>query len=307
LSVGRALVGYLCGLIKNTARIMPFDIFLLVLLSSFIHATWNYFAKTIPGGGQFVWLLAVIMSLVLAPFAIGWVWYFGFDWSLVNCVVLVVSGLMHLVYFMVLQKGYSVGDLSVVYPLARGSGPIFSTFGAVLLLGETVALRSVGGLILVIVGVLLVSGMIGGQTVSDPEKRRLGVIYGISTGVMIAAYTVLDGYAVKVMGITPVLIEFVSHPLRVAVLAPVAFQKWPEIKALWHQYYGRILIVAIISPISFLMVLYAMKHAPVHLIAPTREMSIVFGVIFGARLLTEENFKERLIGSCLILMGILAL
>ena len=284
---------------------MSLSIFLLVLLSSFIHASWNFISKTIPGGAAYVWLLAVVMSLILAPAFIGWIWYYGFDWSLHNVLILSCTGLLHLVYFSVLQKGYEIGDLSVVYPLARGSGPVFSTLGAFLFLKETVEWQSLLGLALVIAGVLMISGI--GKKSTNPEKLRLSVIYGLSTGLLIAAYTVWDGNAVKNLAIAPIVIEYVSHPIRVAVLSPVALKRWPEIVALWRQYYGRIVLVGAISPLSFLMVLYAMKHAPVHLVAPTRELSIVFGVILGAKLLTEENFKERLIGSLLILGGILVL
>lgn len=284
---------------------MTTPVLLLVLFSGFLHAYWNYLAKTVPSGATFVWLLAAVMSVILLPGAIIYVSFFGFDWTQENVVILFVTGLLHLLYFLVLQQGYRTSDLSVVYPLARGSGPVFSTFGAVLFLRESVTVWSLAGLATVVAGVLLVAGI--AQPSADANKRRAGIFYGIFTGILIACYTVWDGFAVKNRALAPILIEYSSHPLRVAVLAPVAWKNWPEVRALWSAHRWKILAIGAISPFAFILVLYAMKTAPVHYVAPMREISIVFGVIFGAKLLTEENFRPRLIGSLLILAGIVLL
>ena len=284
---------------------MSDPVLLLVLLAALMHAVWNYLAKTIPSGVLFVWLLAAVVSVLLLPFAAGYVLLYGFEWSAVNVMVLLASGVLHLIYFAVLQQGYRVSDLSVVYPLARGSGPLFSTVGAVWFLHETVSGYSMAGLAAVVAGVLLIAGILHAS--ADAHRRRLGVYYGVATGVLIASYTVLDGYAVKNLALAPLLIDYTSHPLRVLALAPVARKRWPEVRALWQGYRTRIIIIAIMSPLAFILVLYAMKTAPVHFVAPLRETSIVFGVIFGAKLLTEENFKPRLAGSLLILTGIVLL
>mgnify|MGYP000216873716 CR=1 FL=1 len=284
---------------------MTTPVLLLVLFSGFIHAFWNYLAKTIPSGAPFVWLLAAVMSVILLPGVLIYGALYGFGWSAGDVAVLVVTGFLHLIYFLVLQKGYQVSDLSVVYPLARGSGPTFTTIGAVLFLNETVTVWSVTGLATVVAGVLLVAGV--AQRTGDAQKRRAGIFYGIGTGVLIAAYTVWDGYAVKNRALAPLFIEYFSHPIRVAVLAPVAWKRWPEVCAIWDAHKWKTMLIGAISPLAFIMVLYAMKTAPVHFVAPVREVSIVFGVIFGAKLLTEENFRPRLIGSLLILAGIVLL
>lgn len=285
---------------------MTISVLLLVILSAFIHAYWNYLAKTVPSGAPFVWLLAVVMSVLLLPGAVIYVAIYGFDCTFENVAILAITGVLHLVYFLVLQQGYRVSDLSVVYPLARGSGPVFSTIGAVLFLSETVSVWSVAGLATVVAGVLLISGF-GQRQTGDASRRRAGIWYGIFTGILIACYTVWDGYAVKNRALAPILIEYCSHPIRVAVLAPVGWRQWPAVRALWVAHRWKIIVIGAISPLAFIMVLYAMKTAPIHYVAPVREMSIVFGVIFGAKLLTEENFKPRLVGSLLILAGIVLL
>ncbi len=284
---------------------MSFSILGLLLISSLLHATWNFLAKSIPGGILFVWLLAFVMTLLLLPIVGIWVYYYGdtLTWNHVGA--LLMTSIVHLAYFVVLQEGYQKGDLSVVYPLARGTGPMFTTLAAVIFLGEHLSIFACVGLCLVLVGVFAVSGI--GQKKQDASKVKIGVFYGIFTGILIAIYTVWDGYTVKQLGIAPILVEFVSHPFRVLVLLPVAWNQKNAIKSLWDSHKVKILAVAILSPIAFLLVLHAMKSAPIHLVAPTREISIVFGVIIGAKFLTEENFVPRLIGSLLILAGIVLL
>lgn len=284
---------------------MSLGIFLLVLLSSFLHASWNLLAKTISGGVPFVWLIAVVMSLVLLPFSVAWIWCFGFNCSVANLGALFIASALHLVYFVALQKGYEAADLSVVYPLSRGSGPVFAAMGAVLFLGEQVTLIDAGALGLVVLGVLLISGL--GQKSQNAPKRTLGVWYGLGIGFLIACYTLWDGYSVKTLLIAPVLLEYTTHPLRVVALLPLASRRWPEVRELWHQHRWKILSISVMSPVAFILVLYAILATPVHIVAPAREMSIVFGVIYGSRFLTEENFLARLTGSLLILTGIVLL
>lgn len=284
---------------------MSLPTLLLVLLAAVLHAAWNYLAKTIPSGAPFVWLLAVVMTLLLLPFALGHLLLFGFQCTPLNISALLITGILHLVYFLVLQKGYQTGDLSMVYPLARGSGPVFATIGALLFLGERMSGMAVLGLSLVVAGVLLISGT--GKASADPAKRRKSIATGIFTGLLIACYTVFDGYAVKQLAIAPILLEFSSSPIRVLALSPAARRRWPEIRSVWQAHRWKIMAIGVMAPFGFILILYAMKVAPVHLVAPTRELSIVLGVILGAKLLTEENFRQRLAGSLLILAGIVFL
>ncbi|TNE55024.1 MAG: EamA family transporter [Bacteroidetes bacterium] len=281
------------------------DVLLLVLLASVLHASWNYLAKTVPSGAPFVWLTAVVMSILLLPLAAGYVWFYGFVFTPETLAALLLTGILHLVYFLVLQVGYQRSDLSVVYPLARGSGPVFATLGAVLFIGEQVSLQAILGLCLVVSGVLFISGIAQGD--ADRKKVRTGVAFGLGIGILIASYTVWDGYAVKKLGLAPILLEYSANPIRIVALAPVAWRRWPEVRTIWTEHYLKILAVGIMAPLGYILILYAMKYAPVHLVAPTRELSIVLGVVFGAKLLTEQNFRPRLIGALLIVGGIVFL
>lgn len=284
---------------------MSLEITLLVLLAAFLHATWNYMAKTIPSGAPFVWLLAVVMCVLWLPVTIAYVYLYGFDWSWQNIGFLLISGVLHLVYFLILQIGYQKADLSVVYPLARGSGPVFASIAAVFLLGEHISQTALIGLCLVVLGVFFVAGLF--QMHRNFATIKTGLAYGLIIGVLIASYTVWDGYAVRDLAIAPLILEYSTNPLRIAALSPVAWKKWPEIRAIWKGHRWKIILISIIAPLGFIFVLYALRVAPIHLVAPTRELSIVLGVIFGAKLLTEEHFIPRLAGSLLIVGGIVFL
>lgn len=281
---------------------MPISVILLVFLSSCIHATWNYWAKTIPSGAPFVWLVATVTTTLYAPLIIWYLVVYGFEANLLNCLLLLGTAIIHLVYFLVLQKGYRVGELSVVYPLARGSGPLFATLGAVLFFQEQVTGLSAAGLGLVVLGVLFVAGWSNASFRN--EQTKAGVFYGIATGLLIAGYTLWDNYAVRMLLISPLLVDYVSHPFRVVALAGVVKKRRQETRSLWRDYRWKILAIGAVCPVPFIIVLYALQMAPVSYVAPARELSIVIGVILGAKLLTEEHFKSRLAGSLLIVAGI---
>ncbi|MBK9014162.1 MAG: hypothetical protein IPM82_08730 [Saprospiraceae bacterium] len=158
------------------------------------------------------------------------------------------------------------------------------------------------GLGLVLSGVLLVVGLTNKSWQSD--RTRTGILYGLVIGSLIAAYTVWDGYSVKVLALSPILIEYVAHPFRVAVLTPNTVRQWPEVRSIWKGYWPKILAISTLGPLGFILVLYAMQTAPIHFVAPARELSIVFGVLLGGRLLSEAHYKTRLAGAFLMLVGI---
>jgi drug/metabolite transporter (DMT)-like permease len=291
---------------------MPLNILILVLFSSFLHACWNYLAKTIPGGAAFVWLLALVMSVVLLPLFVWQIAQADLVWNATNIFAVILTGILHTIYFLVLQKGYQEADLSVVYPLARGLGPVLTGIGTFLFLGEKITFYDLIGLMLVGIGALIIGGFsfktILQRTPQNKDERlKKGIIYGLSTGFLIACYTIFDGFCVTKLAIAPILIEYTAHPIRLMVLLPHALKNQNEVKDIWKNNWLKILIISTVSPLAFILVLYAMKSAPIHTVAPIREFSIVIGVILGAKFLKEKEMKSRLIGSVLILAGIIFL
>lgn len=148
-----------------------------------------------------------------------------------------------------------------------------------------------------IAGVLAIStGAPAGKDTS-PARRRAGIGYGVLTGVMIAGYTLWDAYSVTTLAVPPLVHFGFGALLQCLLLAPYALRKKSEVAELWRDRRRRILIVGLLSPVGYLLVLFALRIAPVSLVAPTRELSIVLGGLAA----------RRLSGSLVVLAGIAAI
>jgi drug/metabolite transporter (DMT)-like permease len=282
---------------------MPLIALLAVLLSAATHATWNLHAKRAAGSRHFVWLYSSASVLIYLPVVL---WILATqrpDFSAIHWLALLSTGLLHLGYSMVLQAGYRSSDLSLVYPLARGSGPLLSFFGAVLLLDESIGWLSVLGVLLVVAGILLVAGI-----ASEPHKApRKGIAYGLITGCFIAAYTLNDGWAVKVLLISPFLVDYVGNLFRVIVLSPQVWRDRIGVAREAREYLRPALVVAVLGPAGYILVLFAMQVAPVSHVAPARELATLIGTYLGARLLKERSAPSRILGAVCIVAGVISL
>jgi len=288
--------------------------FALVLLAGVIHAGWNIVAKKAGGDARFSLFTSLCMAVVWAPLG----WWLGRDavplWGATEWALVAASALLHVLYFVVLLRGYRVADLTVVYPLARGTGPLLSSLVAVLLLGERLSALGAAGIAGVVVGVFLIAGGPGmlrtaAHPVSQQARARVlaGLYYGLLTGLFIAAYTVVDGYAVKVVMLSPILVDYVGNLLRCVVLAPVGLMDLPAARRLWREQWRFALLVGIFSPIAYVLVLYAVQLAPISHVAPAREVSMLFAALIGGRLLGEGDRGLRIVGAMLIALGVVAL
>ncbi len=286
---------------------MPSTILALVLSSAVVHATWNLWTKQLGTGARsapLLWLLTAISSVFYAPFA--WGVLSTSTWRPdANALLLIAgSGVIHVGYFVLLLRGYRVGDLSLVYPIARGTGPLLATAGAVLLLGERPTPLSVTGALLVATGVWVVMGRAGPAV---RERVRPGVSYGLATGVAIAVYTLWDGWAVKRAAVPPLVYYWGGEVIRVALLSPLALRARGDIARLWRTQRWRVLGIALLSPLSYILILFALQHGEVGHIAPAREVSILLGAWLGGRVLGEGDRKRRLVAAVAFVGGVVAL
>lgn len=294
----------------------------LVLVAALCHASWNLIAKRSGGGGnEFVLLSSAWVAVVWAPAAV----WAGLQevgaWGALEWGILAASALLHVLYFRCLLQGYSVSDLTVVYPLARGSGPLLSSLAAVFVLGERFGLLGAAGALSVVLGVFLIAGgpalmrqVLGPDAPPTCEHRvrarqrlRLGLFWGGLTGVFVAAYTVVDAYAVKTLLLSPVLVDYVGNVLRIPVLAPLALRNPERLAATWRVHWKATLAIAVMGPTSYILVLFAMKLAPLSHVAPAREVSMLFAALLGGSLLGEGDRRSRLLGAFAIAVGVMAL
>jgi drug/metabolite transporter (DMT)-like permease len=282
---------------------MPLPALIAVLLAAVTHSTWNLFAKKAAGSRHFVWLYSV-GSLVLYLPVILWIVtrerpHFG----LAQVLSLLGTCVLHFGYSLALQAGYRASDLSLVYPLARGSGPLLSFVGAVFLLGERPTLLAWLGLVLIVAGILLVAGL-----TREPHRApKVGILFGLLTGGFIAGYTVNDGWAVKTLALSPFIVDFAGTLGRVVILTPFVLVDRQRLRQEALTYGRPAAVVSVLGPLGYILVLFAMRLAPVSHIAPARELSTLVGTYFGSRLLREEAAPARLVGATCILLGVVSL
>lgn len=281
----------------------------LVIAAAITHAAWNIIAHRASGSGlPFLWwgaLFSAAIWAVAVPFTGG----LGSAGTAALLIGVGVSGLLHVLYMLVLQRGYARGDLSTVYATARGTGPILTVLIAIVALGERPSAIALLGVALVIGGVVAF-GVIG-RPRSSASSRRVdpGLVYGLLTGVGIAAYTVWDAHAVADLGIAPVAFmvgcSLAELPFFTALLiakrrkgAPAALGA--ELRRSWRG----LLSFGVLSPLAYILVLTAVTIAPVSLVAPMREVSVVLVGLYGVLRYRESRPVVRLAAAAVVVAGV---
>ncbi len=276
----------------------------LVLAAAFVHATWNFLAKRAGGGAAFVWLFGVLSTAMYAPLAAAVVIWQRPHIGPIQILFLAGTAVLHLAYFLALQAGYRAGDLSLVYPLARGTGPMLSTAAAILVLGERPTPVALAGTLLIGGGIFLLAA---GPHAPGRHGAGQPVAFALVTGAFIAAYTLWDKHAVSALAVPPLLLDWCDNFGRAAFLTPVALRRREEVRELWRTRRSDVLWVAALTPLAYLLVLTAMVRTPVSYVAPAREISILIGTVMGTRLLAEGNATRRLVAAAAMVGGVSAL
>jgi drug/metabolite transporter (DMT)-like permease len=205
-------------------------------------------------------------------------------------------------YFVFLLRAYRAGDLSAVYPIGRGSGALLAALGGVAILGERPGTAGLIGIGLLVTGVIVVG--LPARTGQSPTLAA--IMFALATGVFIAAYTLWDKIAVTTVGNPPLLQGYAALAGMVPMLAPFAFASAERPRLVWRRYRLQVLGAALLSPLAYILVLVAMTFTSVAAVAPAREVSVLFGVVLGRRMLGEGGLARRLIGAAAIVAGIIA-
>jgi len=279
----------------------------LVLASAGLHATWNLFAKRAGGstrGPAFVFSFSALTALIYAPLAIS---QGGLALGQVGPaagLAVLGSALLHIGYFLSLQRGYRVGDLSLVYPLARGGGPLLATLGAIAWLGERPSGLALTGTALVVAATVTLAS---GRSRGPGSRLAPGLAWGAITAAFIGSYTLWDARAVALVGVPPLLYLWWSELLRLLLLAPVALSRPADLRQVWRAHRGAVFAIALLSPFAYLLVLLAFTMAPVSLVAPIREISVLIGAWLGVSFLGEGQPVRRLVAAAAMVAGVVLL
>ena len=267
----------------------------LVLLAALIHATWNYFLKRANANRTFWWVVYIITAAITLPAVL----LFDSDaFSQVTrtgWLVILLSAPIHVLYGVILQTGYRYSDYSVVYPTARGTGPLITVIAAVLILGNAPTVSGWIGIALILLGIVLLARPEHSQAAVAAHVKT-GLFWGTLTGLCIAGYSFCDAWAVQQeTGLTPFIL-----------MRP----RWrEEVRELFRLSKVRqaVAVVTVGSPGAYILVLFAMTMAPLAYVAPTREVGMMAGVILGGLLLKEKLSVKRLLGVLGMTLGVVAI
>lgn len=277
---------------------MSVTILIAVLFGAFLHAAWNVFIRaatdkhltTVRVAASAGLLTACWLPFAPAPAVPSWPY-------------LTASVLIHVVYFSFVAQLYRKADLSLVYPLMRGSAPALSAVVALILLHESPSLRGWTGLLLVSSGILI---MTGDSWRSGPFRFSLTLLALANAGVIVA-YTFVDGIGVRLSGnpasYTGWLFFLTAIPLLVIFFAR---QGVKGAKQLWSNC-GKGLMGGACSVGSYGLALWAMTQAPIALVAALRETSVVFGTLIAAGILGEQVTPLRYVSILVVTAGAVAI
>jgi drug/metabolite transporter (DMT)-like permease len=329
----------------------------LVLAAAVAHASWNLFGKQAAetGAAFFVWLLAATAGVVYLPVVIITVIVTSPHLTASNWLFLAGTGLLHGGYFLFLQLGYRMGDLSLAYPIGRGTGALLAALSGIVLLGERPTLVGYAGIVAIVAGVVVIglperkatkaesrrkasdrptpepiaaamsaSGASQGHMAAAGEPQRpaaprrerqrstgsattAAIGFALVTGLFIGCYTIWDKYAVSTLHTEPVLQGYAGFPVMIAVFTPFVLRDRARLASVWGAFRLQVLGAAVLAPLAYILVLVALSFTAVSAVAPAREVSVLFGVLLGGRLLGEGNLARRLTAAAAIVAGIIAI
>jgi len=275
----------------------------LVLLAAVCHAGWNIALKRAKGDGLAFFALVGIFEILVWAIPVGLLLPklegFHINWF----IAMLGSAIVHVAYFWLLLRAYKSADLSLAYPLARATGPLLSVIAAIVILGEQPSPLSLAGAFMIIAGSIWI-GLTGSRATAFGPAQLRGIGFALLCGLMIATYTVWDQQSVTTIGVPVMLFYWGTIVMRVMITAPALWIDRVAIRQWIRSDLRLLLIVAVLSPLAYMLVLWAMTLAPLSTVAPAREISILLGVIAGAKLLQEGKMLSRLGAAGLMLAGI---
>jgi drug/metabolite transporter (DMT)-like permease len=310
----------------------------LIFVAALGHATWNLFSKQASAAGAtlFIWLVSAAATVIFLPVAAAVVRAGHPRLHAANWAVMAGAGLLQAGYFSFLQRGYQAGDLSLVYPIGRGTGALLAALAGIVLLGERPGWLSIAGIGAIVAGIVVIgvpprhprpdappapgaapvtapapalAAGAGPAAAPGPAARpgwRTAVVLALGTGAFIASYTLADKYAVSTLATPPVLEGYAAFPVMLAVFTPQVIRHRDGLSGVWRRFWPQVLGAGVLTPGTYMLVLVALSFTAVSSVAPAREVSVLFGVILGRRLLNEGGLPRKLAAAVAIVAGIVA-
>ncbi len=277
---------------------------ILVVAAAFLHASWNLLAKKSKKKMAFIWWFLLIATIGYLPM-------FLYYWprttvSPTGWICIIATGILHALYFWFMGGAYERGDLSLVYPLSRGSGPLLVPVLAIIFLQEQLSLAGVVGIFLVILGIYVIH-LESFSIVSFIEPFRAlrgsASAWALCTGGTIAGYSLVDKVGVGL--VYPPVYIYLMFVISLLLLTPYVLAKQrTALKLEWLVNKGPVLIDGFLVLFTYLMILFAFRLSKVSYVVAAREVSIVFSAFMGIVWLKEKHARQKMAGAALIALGV---
>ena len=274
---------------------MPINLFLAIILAAFLHAVWNAMVKN--EDNKYLAVTAIVLGhvpvsvliILLTPIP-----------TVESIPFIILSALLHIGYEWYLLSAYRFGDLTKVYPIARGTAPILITIVSLIFLGVALSNFEILGIIIISLGILSLS-LQGAKGI----KNRSAVIYALVTGFFIMGYSITDGYGARVSN------SFLSYMgwsfILNATIFPIILKinnKSEIITKIFKEGKKIFFIGGTLSYIVYGIVIWGFTQAPIALITALRETSIIFALLIGTFFLKEKFTLLKVIATFIIFFGV---
>jgi uncharacterized membrane protein len=279
---------------------MPLPSLLLLLAAAVLHAFANSLIKLGRDKLAFTWWMLGASSVLGLP-----IWLLVGNVEPAGWLFVVISGVLEAVYFASLGTAYSHGDLSQVYPIARGSAPLFVVVWAALFLGERPSAHGLLGILSIVAGLYLINL----PSLADWKRPLLGfktpaARWALVTGFLISVYSAVDKVGVRYFD--PLIYLYLILFVGWLVLTP-QWLRADRREALIAEFDRRASIAAsaFFGIAAYAFVLTALRLSPVSYVSPVREVSVVIGAWIGVRFMAERGGRVRIVASLLVALGII--
>ena len=277
---------------------MDTNVFLIILLATVMHAVWNGMVKKHPdkvvavSGIVFGHVPASIIAIILLPA------------PSVDCIpYIIASALIHQGYNWYLLSSYKIGDLTQVYPIARGFGPLVATIISILILGLVLDNLIILSICLICLGIMILG------IFNQPSKKNSKIIqYSLFTGFFIGLYSLVDGYGARVSlsAITYMSWSFILIAFLFPIVLKIKKQEniFKNVMSRGKQIFW---VGGTLSYIIYIIVVWGVTKAPIPMVGALRETSIFFSIFIGYFFLKEKITSKKIFTIILILVGVVGL
>ena len=275
---------------------MTLFVFLLVLSSAVLHALMNFTARRVAGNLSAIWLGISLGAVLCSPFAARPLWsgppvrpFF---------LLIAASGALQSLYLLILARAYAQGEVSLVYPIVRGTGITVIALASRFWLGEAASSSGIAGIAAICAGIFLL-----GFKKSRRGEEAQAMVLALLLGLIMAGYSLIDKKAMG--GVLPVVYVCSNFAVVSALLAPyVWLRRRKELAGAWRAHKGAVLVMAACASGTYASILTAIRLGPLGYISATREIAVVIASILGIVILKETLTFRKGLGISAITLGL---